>query len=64
MARRKKRLVSKASKLSPQQKAVMDLINRLANPKPYDPVRCKQFAEESLARFRAAVKQAGQHPHE
>ena len=66
MAKRKKRLVSRASKLSPEQRAVMELIQKLANPKPYDPVRGKQFAEESLARFREAVKQrqADEEPQE
>ena len=59
MAKRKKRVVSRASKLSPEQKAVMKIIQKLANPKPYDPARAKAFADESLRRHRETLKQAG-----
>ena len=58
MAKRKKRVVSGASKLSPEQKAVMNLIQKLANPLPYDTARAKAFADESLRRYREALKQA------
>ena len=58
MAKRKKRVVSRASKLSPEQKAVTKLIQKLANPKPYDPARAKAFADESLRRHREALRQA------
>ena len=58
MAKRKKRVVSRASKLSPEQKTVMNLIQKLANPKPYDTARAKAFADESLRRHRETLKQA------
>ena len=59
MAKRKKRVVSRTPKPSTEQQAVIDLINRLANPKPYDPARAKAFVDESLRRHREASRQAG-----
>ena len=58
MPRKKKREISSIPNLSPENKAAFELLEKLANPKPYDPARAKAFADESLRRYREVLKQS------